>query len=246
MSEQGNSKSCRYILPQYFVRLDGCHAPLGCALEEALLLKKNLRGTVTAVTVGPAQAQEVLYASVARGADSAVRVDADEFDPNLVSYILSLAIKRLSCDLILTGVESSDGMSSQVGVSLATELALPYGYAVTKIEPGSELKSLIIERELGGGRHQTLEVSLPALLCIQSGIARLSYTPAAKLFQARWSGVACLAPATLGMSSDELKKRRKLTIVEVLEREKTSGIQMLTGSPDKVAHFIFDKIKEAG
>jgi electron transfer flavoprotein beta subunit len=216
------------------------------ALEQALLLKKNLRGTVTAVTVGPVHAQEVLYASVARGADSALRVDADEFDPNVVSYVLSLAIKKLSYDLILTGVESFDGMSSQVGISLATELALPYAYAVTKIEPGSELKSLIIERELGGGRHQTLDVSLPALLCIQSGITSLSYTPAAKLFQARRSGTQCFTLAALGVNSEELKNRRKTRIVEVRQREKTSKIQMLTGSPDEVAHFIFDKIKEAG
>ena len=215
------------------------------ALEEALLLKKNLRATVTAITVGPMHAQDVLYASVARGADNAVRVDADEFDPNVVSYILSLAIKKLSYDLILTGVESSDGMSSQVGISLATELGLPYAYAVTKVESASDLKSLIIERELGGGRHQTLDISLPALLSIQSGIARLSYTPVAKLFQARRTGAACLNLAALGVSSETLKNRRTTKIVEVLQRERTSNLQLLTGTPDEVAHFIFDKIKEA-
>jgi electron transfer flavoprotein beta subunit len=215
------------------------------ALEEALLLKKTLRATVTVVTVGPMHAQDVLYASIARGADNAVRVDVDEFDPNLVSYILSLAIKRMSYDLILTGVESSDGMSSQVGISLATELDLPYAYAVTKVESASDLKSLVVERELGGGRYQTLEISLPALLCIQSGIARLSYTPVAKLFQARRSGTACLTLAALGLGSDVLESRRTTTIVELLQREKTSKLQMLTGNPDEVAHFIFDRIKEA-
>ena len=215
------------------------------ALEEALFLKKTLRGSVTAVTVGPIYAQEVLYSSLARGADNAIRVDADEFDPNLVAYILSLAIKKLNHDLVLTGVESSDGMSSQVGISLAAELALPYAYAVTKIESGPDLKSLIIERELGGGRYQTLDISLPALLCVQSGIARLSYTPVAKLFQARRSGTACLTLAALGVSSDDLNKRRRARVVEILQREKTGKIEMLTGNPNEVARFIFDKIKEA-
>jgi electron transfer flavoprotein beta subunit len=215
------------------------------ALEEALLLKKNLRATVTAVTVGPMHAQDVLYAAIARGADNAIRIDVDEFDPNLISYVLSLGIKKLSYDLILTGVESSDGMSSQVGISLATELSIPYAYAITKVEPASDLKSLIVERELGGGRYQTLEISLPALLSIQSGIARLSYTPVAKLFQARRSGAACLTLAALGVGGEEFENLRTMRIVEVLQREKTAKLEMLTGNPAEIAHFIFDRIKEA-
>jgi electron transfer flavoprotein beta subunit len=216
------------------------------ALEEALFLKKNLRGSVTVITVGPIHAQEVLYSSVARGADKAIRVDADEFDPNIVAYLLSRAIKKLSYDVILTGVESSDGMSSQVGISLATELALPYAYAVTKVEAASDLKSLTVERELGGGSYQTLEIPLPALFCIQSGIARLTYTPVAKLFQARRSGAQCFNLRDLGLDSEQLKDRRKTTIVEILQREKSNRTQMLTGNPAEIAHFIFEKIKEAG
>jgi electron transfer flavoprotein beta subunit len=215
------------------------------ALEEALFLKKSLRGSVTAITVGPIRAQEVLYSCVARGADNAIRVDADEFDPNILSFILSRAIKKLSYDMVLTGVESSDGMSSQVGISLATELAVPYAYAVTRIESGSDLKSIIVERELGGGHYQTLEITLPALLCIQSGIARLSYTPVAKLFQARRSGTQCFTLTELGVNTEQLKGQRKTTIVEILQREKSSQTQMLTGNPSEVAHVIFEKIKEA-
>ena len=215
------------------------------ALEEALFLKKSLRGSVAVITVGPIRSQEVLYSSLARGADKVIRVDADEFDPNINAYLLSQAIKKLSYDLILTGVESSDGMSSQVGMSLAMELAVPYAYAVTKIESGSDLKSIIVERELGGGRYQTLEISLPALLCIQSGITPLSYTPVAKLFQARRTGTACFTLADLGVGSGQLKDRRKTRIVEILQREKANKIQMLTGNPDELAHFIFEKIKEA-
>jgi electron transfer flavoprotein beta subunit len=216
------------------------------ALEEALFLKKNFRGSVTVITVGPIHAQEVLYSSVARGADKAIRVDADEFDPNIVAYLLSRAIKKLSYDVILTGVESSDGMSSQVGISLATELALPYAYAVTKVEAAADLKSLIVERELGGGSYQTLEITLPALFCIQSGIARLTYTPVAKLFQARRSGAQCFTLRDLGLDSEQLKDRRKTTIVEILQREKSNRTQMLTGNPAEIAHFIFEKIKEVG
>jgi electron transfer flavoprotein beta subunit len=214
------------------------------ALEEALSLKKHLRARITAITIGPTHAQEILYASMARGADDAVRIDADEFDPNLVAYILSMAIKTRTYDLILTGVESADGMFSQVGVGLAAELGLPYAYGVTKIECATDLRSVIVERELGGGRYQTLDISLPALLSIQSGIARLSYTPAAKLFQARRTGAVCLTLGAVGVNNQDLDKRRTMKIVDLARREKNNSLKILSGDPDEVAQFIFDKVNE--
>jgi electron transfer flavoprotein beta subunit len=215
------------------------------ALEQALLLKKSLRASVTVITAGPVHVQDILYASIARGADSAVRIDVDEFDPNLLAHILFLAIKKQTYDLVLTGVESSDGMSSQVGISLATKLGVPYAYAITKVEAILEQKSLRIERELGGGRHQTLEIELPALLAIQSGITRLSYTPAAKLFQARRTGIPCLKPEALGLSNEELKMHRNIKIIEVFQRTTANKVQLLTGNSAEVAKVIFDQIKGA-
>src|SRR5258707_767449 len=82
------------------------------ALELALTLKRSAGGKVTAVTVGPIKSQDVLHVAVAKGADDVLRVDGDEFDPNVVSLLLAGAIRGMSYDLILTGVESSDGMTS--------------------------------------------------------------------------------------------------------------------------------------
>lgn len=215
------------------------------ALEQALLLKKDFGTRVTAVTVGSVRSQDILHVSLAKGADEAIRVDADEFDPNIVSFILSRALRDLSYDLILTGVESSDGMSSQVGISLGAQLGLPYVYAVTKMALGNSEDRLLVTRELGGGRYQTLEVDKPALLCVQSGIAPLTYTPPVKLIHARRKGIPSRSLSDLGITGEELARRRKTKVIEIKPLEKNSSTQWLSGNPEQLAREIIDKISKA-
>ena len=214
------------------------------ALEQALLLKKSFGGKVTAVTAGSIRSQDILHVSLAKGADDAIRVDADEFDPNIVSFILARAIRNISHDLILTGVESSDGMSSQVGISLGAQLGLPYVYAVTKIDSGSSEDTLVVNRELGEGRYQTLEVRKPALLCVQSGIVPLTYTPVVKLIHARRKAVPSLSLSDLGITGEALAKRRKTMVVEIKPVEKNNSTQWLSGNPEQLARDIIDRIRK--
>jgi len=215
------------------------------ALEQALLLKKGFGTTVTALTVGSVRYQDILHVSLAKGADQAIRIDADEFDPNIVSFILSRAIGTMKHDLILTGIESSDGMSSQIGISVGAQLKLPYVYAVTKLECGDTQDSLSVTRELGSGRYQTLEVTKPALLCVQSGIVPLTYTPVVKLIHARRKAIPCLSLSELGITDEALSLRRKAKVVEVRPSEKNNATVWLSGNPEQLAVEIIDKIAKA-
>lgn len=97
------------------------------AIEEAILLKEKLGGTVTAVTVGVEDDEEVLRRCLAMGADKALRVDPGNtvLDPFVISKILAGAIKGLHCDLILTGVQADDLNEGAVGAMLAEQLSLP-------------------------------------------------------------------------------------------------------------------------
>lgn len=215
------------------------------ALEQALLLKKTFPAVVTAVTLGSDTSQDILCLSLAKGADRAIRVEADEFDPNVVSFILSRAMRNLSYDLILTGVESADCLSSQVGISLASELGLPCVYAVTKIALEAGRDTLLVTREFGGGRYHTLEVNMPALLCIQSGIVPLTYAPPVKLLQARRSGTPCVRLSELGITSEQLARRRRARLLGIEAKEKSSATRWLTGNPEKLAAEIIDLIQRA-
>lgn len=215
------------------------------ALEQALLLRRNLGGKVTAITVGSIRSQDILHVSLAKGVDDTIRIDADEFDPNVVSFLLARTIKRMDHDLILTGVESSDGMSSQVPIALGAELGVPYVYAVTNLAAESNETPLSVTRELGGGRYQNLEVEKPALLCMQSGTVPLTYTPVVKLIHARRKGIAPTSISDLGITSEELVQRRKTKIIDIKPIEKNSSTQWLSGSPEEISLQVIDIINKA-
>jgi len=135
-------------------------------------------------------------------------------------------------------------MSSQVGISLGAQLGLPYVYAVTKIDSGSSEDTLVVNRELGEGRYQTLEVRKPALLCVQSGIVPLTYTPVVKLIHARRKAVPSLSLSDLGITGEALAKRRKTMVVEIKPVEKNNSTQWLSGNPEQLARDIIDRIRK--
>jgi electron transfer flavoprotein beta subunit len=215
------------------------------ALEQALLLKRSLNCKVTAVTLGSIKSQDILHVAIAKGADDALRVDADEFDPNVAAFLLARAVQTLNADLILTGVESSDGMASQVPIALGAQLGIAYVYAVTKVFLDSADGPLTVTRELGGGRHQTLEIALPALLCLQSGTVPLTYTPVVKLIHARRRGIPTLNPDALGITAEDINKRRRAKVLDIRPVDKSSATQWLSGSAQELARQIMDKISKA-
>lgn len=214
------------------------------ALEKALLFKRSLNAKVVAITVGGMKSQDIMHVAIAKGVDDAIRIDSEESDPNVIAFLLASAIRKLEHDLILTGVESADGMASQVPVTLAAQLGIPYVYAVTKIEL-EEGKPAAVTRELGGGRYQQLDVQLPALLCTQSGIAELTYAPTVKLIHARRRGVPAQTLESLGVAKADIARRRPAKVVDIRPVEKSGNTQWLNGSVAQLAQQIMAKIKEA-
>ncbi|HXG50036.1 MAG TPA: hypothetical protein VNN77_01345 [candidate division Zixibacteria bacterium] len=214
------------------------------ALERALSLKKEAGGTVTVLTVGSVRSQDVLFRCLGKGADAAIRVDGDEFDANVTALKLARAVGKLAYDVILTGVESLDGMSSQVGLLVAARLGIACAYGVVGIDlarPGT----LRVDREIGGGRRQTLEIDTPALLSVQSGSEPPSYPPAAKLIQARRRPIPFWSAGDLGLSENELRRERRLKFLG-LERAKAGGtIEWIAGTPEEVASVLITRVRQA-
>lgn len=96
------------------------------ALEAAVQLRETLGGTVTAMTMGPAQAAQALRECYALGADRMVLVSDRRFggaDTYATSYTLAQAVRALGgFDLILCGRQAIDGDTAQVGPMLAEHL----------------------------------------------------------------------------------------------------------------------------
>ncbi|HSB07494.1 MAG TPA: electron transfer flavoprotein subunit beta/FixA family protein [Thermodesulfobacteriota bacterium] len=155
----------------------------GYAVREAALLREKHGGEVTVLTVGPEESKEVLTRSLAMGADRALRIEAPESaDANLISKILYQAIKNGPFDLVLTGVQAEDDGWGQVGVALAQRLGLPYAAIVNRIEISGE--KALVKRELEGGIEEVVELKLPAVLTIQTGINEPKYVSLAAILEA--------------------------------------------------------------
>src|SRR5262249_39798037 len=133
-------------------------------------------GEVVALCAGPVRAQQSIREALAKGADRAIHIEEDNLaslDMLGVARLLAGAAKAESPDLILTGLQSDDMGYGQTGVVMAELLGLPHSTIIMQAEiEGSKLR---VKRELEDGWFQHIEMPLPAVLTIQSGINKLRY-----------------------------------------------------------------------
>jgi len=175
------------------------------AMEEAVLLKERVDGTVTAVTMGLEDDEEVLRRCLALGADDAIRLTDPAFegaDGHATAVALASAIKGMSYDLILTGVQASDDGYGQVGPALAQMLRIPHATVVTNLEIDGKIAR--VRRELEGGLEETVEVQLPAVLTIQTGINEPRYVSIAGIRRVARREIAVLGLGELRLRSDQV------------------------------------------
>ena len=149
------------------------------AIEEALRLKEQFGGKVTAISMGPPQAIEVLKEAVAMGCDEAVLLSDRAFagsDTWATAYTLSQAIRRLGpFDIIFCGRQAIDGDTGQVGPGIARQLKINQLTYVCKIQHIDFDKGEIrVERLLEEGR-EVVESRLPALLTVVKDINQPRY-----------------------------------------------------------------------
>jgi len=146
------------------------------AVEEALQIVSKVGGSVTVVTVGSDEDEEILRREMAMGASHGVLINDEAFvgsDGRSIATILAAFVKKSNYDLVLTGVQAEDG-AAQVGGMLAALLDYPFASLVTSTEvlDGKKLK---ISREIAGGNREVNEIDLPCVLSIQTGINEPRY-----------------------------------------------------------------------
>src|SRR6202042_2811184 len=148
--------------------------PDSFALEEALRLKEKHGGEVVVVSMGPERARQTIKEALAKGADRGILIADDKvflLDPLASANSLAAVIRKEACDLLLTGLQSDDQGFGQTGVLLAELLGLPHATIIMQIElDGSRMR---LKRELEAGWFQWIELQLPAVLSIQSGINKV-------------------------------------------------------------------------
>ncbi len=201
--------------------------PDAYALEEALRLKEAQGGEVVVCSAGPARVAQVIREALARGADRGIHVDDDGLasaDAFVTGEALAAAMKGEAFDLVLTGLQSDDQGFAQVGVFLAEKLGLPHATIIMEVVvQGSRLR---VKRELEGGWFQWVEMPLPAVLTIQSGINQLRYATLKGIMAAKKKEIrkSTAPPATA-----------KQKIISLYIPEKAKKTQMIGGSPAEAA-----------
>ena len=141
-------------------------------VEEAVRIKEKYGGSVTAVTMGPPQAEEVLKTCLQMGVDRGVLL-CDQIlagsDTWATSMALSALLKTMKYDLIICGQETTDSSTAQIGPELAEKIGIPQITFVNKIELAEEGKKGKFQRETDTG-YQVLESRLPLLVTLVKGI----------------------------------------------------------------------------
>ncbi len=217
------------------------HEPDAFALEAGLGLKDQRGGEVVVVCAGPARAGQAIREALAKGADRAIHVEHENLsalDPLMAASLLAASIKAEQSDLILTGLQSDDLGYGQTGVILAELLGLPHAtiiMEVQKVEGGIRVK-----RELEDGWFQQVEMPLPALLTIQSGIRKLRYATLMGIKRAKSKEIRRVTAAELGRTGargDGIRFRR------VYPPGKAKRTQLLTGEAKEAAAKLAEKLK---
>lgn len=145
------------------------------AVEAGKQLVETVGGELLGLSVGSSQlaAPKLRKDIISRGLDELVVVSDDGLqgaDSLQTAQLLAAAVAQVGeWDLILCGAGSSDEYTQQVGNQLGALLGVPTLNAVNKLSPGSGAGSLLVERNLDD-QTQVIEVSLPAVLSLTSGI----------------------------------------------------------------------------
>jgi len=211
--------------------------PDAYALEEALRLKEKHGGEVVVCSGGPTRVAQVIREALARGADRAIHVEDEGLasaDAFVTSEALAGAMKDETFDLILTGLQSDDQGLAQVGVILAEKLGLPHATIIMEVQ--AEGRRLRVKRELEGGWFQWVEMPLPAVITIQSGINQLRYATLKGIMAAKKKDIRkAAAPAAPA-------PRQK--IVSLYIPEKAKKTQIIGGSAAEAAKELVRRLRE--
>jgi electron transfer flavoprotein beta subunit len=211
--------------------------PDAYALEEALRLKEKHGGEVVVCSGGPARVAQVIREALARGADRAIHVEDDGLasaDAFVTSEALAGAMRDEKFDLILTGLQSDDQGLAQVGVILAEKLGLPHATIIMEVQ--AEGQRLRVKRELEGGWFQWVEMPLPAVLTIQSGINQLRY--------ATLKGIMAAKKKEIRKAAAPAASAPRQKIVSLYIPEKAKKTQIIGGSAAEAAKELVRRLRE--
>jgi len=209
------------------------------AIEAALQVAEASGGEVTFVTMGPEPALQAVRKALSMGGHKAVVVTDPSLkgaDSLVTARVLAAAIKRSEFDLVVAGVESTDGYTGTMPMAVAELLGIPALTFARKLEVKDG--SLRVERQTETGYH-VVESEPPALITVTAGANDPRYPTLKGIMQAKQKPVDTLSLSDLGLSDEEAKPTQEVIGIEpVPEREAGEVIEDPGEAPAKVVEFL--------
>ncbi|HEX2240857.1 MAG TPA: electron transfer flavoprotein subunit beta/FixA family protein [Actinomycetota bacterium] len=211
-------------------------------VEAGLQLKEAHGGEVALVSMGPAPALEAIKRGLSMGADKGVLVTDEALpgaDALVTAKVLAAAIKRNEFDLVIAGVESTDGYTGTMPATLAELLDLPQVTFAKQIE--SDGSSLKIQRQTAEGYH-VVECPLPALITVTAGVNEPRYASFKGIMAAKNKPVEQLSVADLGLGADDVAVKQE--VAQLVPAEERKAGEVITDDGEAAAR-IADFLVEA-
>lgn len=217
------------------------------ALEAALQIKDKIDARVTAVSMGPPQAIDVLCEALGMGVDRGILVSDRAFagaDTWATSTTLGLAIRHIGeFDLIIAGRQAIDGDTAQIGPQVAEFLGIPQLTYVTWVDV--EPNKVIVERRVENGCER-VEATTPVLLTCLASLNRPRYPTVAGLLTAasNRAPVEVWNAADIGAKAYDVGLLGSLTqVVETFTPKEARNTEYLEGTPSAIASALVDAFR---
>ncbi len=217
------------------------------AIEEAVKLKEQFGATVTAITMGPPQAEKALREAVSLGVDNIILLSDRKFagaDTWATSLTLSAAIKKLgNIDLIFFGQQAIDGDTAQVGPGVAAHLDIPQICFVSKI---NEIKDncINLDRLMEDG-YDTLSEKMPLVVSVVKEINTPRLPSLRGKKNARNAELTSWNAQDLELDEKSIGLNGSPTqVVKIFSPQLTKNGEKYEVSGDEAAEIIYRRIKE--
>jgi electron transfer flavoprotein beta subunit len=216
------------------------------ALEAALQLVEAHGGEVSVLAMAPANAPETLRKALAMGATRGVLVSdpaLEGADTLTTARVLAAALRTLEYDLVLAGVDTSDGGAGVVPAGIAALLGTPYLSYAAKIEPDPDAGHVRVHRISPTG-FDVLEAATPALISCTQALGAPRYPSLKGIMAARSKEVTTRSLGDLeGVTAPDGWTTRVVSAEPPPAREAT---RVVRGTPGEAAKEIADLLAARG
>jgi len=216
------------------------------ALEEGVRLKERCGGKVTAITMGPPQAENALRETISLGADEAILISDRVFagsDTWATSYVLSRALAKIAdYDMIICGKQTLDGDTGQVGSGLSEMLGVPFVAYVSKID---EIKEgyIRVHRMVEEG-YEVLEMALPAVITVVKEINVPRLPSLRGSMKAKTAQIPVWTAAAIGVEEDKAGIAGSPTrVVKIFFPKREHKSEMFQGTPEEQVGQLVERLE---